>query len=53
MVSLYRIIPKDWIELVKGVLERVPQSQCSMWFREEARIIEQQSKARGREISQD
>ena len=53
MVSLYRIIPKDWIELVKDVLEHGPQSQYSMWFREKARIIEQQNKARGREISQD
>ena len=48
-----RIIPKDWIELVKGVLEPGPQLQWSTWFREEAKIIEQQSKARGMEISQD
>ena len=35
-----RIIPKDWIELVKGVLEPGPQLQWSTWFREEANTTE-------------
>ena len=48
-----RIIPNDCIELIKAVLEPGPQLQWSTWFREEAKIIEQWSKARGREISQD
>ena len=48
-----RIIPKDWIDLVKGVLEPGPHLQCRTWFREEAKIIEQQNKARGRELSKD
>ena len=38
--------------MVKDVLELGPQLQWSTWFREEAKIIEQQSKARGL-ISQD
>ena len=42
--SIYnRIIPKDWIELVKAVLEPGPQLQWSTWFREEVKTIEQQS----------
>ena len=48
-----RISPKDWIELVKSVLEPGPQLQWSTWFREEAKTIEQWSKARDMEISQD
>ena len=47
------IIPKDWIDLVKGVLEPGPQLQWSTWFREEAKTIEQWSKSRDREIFQD
>ena len=48
-----RIIPNDCIELVKAVLEPDPQLQWRSWFREEAKIIEKWSRARGREISQD
>ena len=48
-----RIIPNDCIELVKAVLEPDPQLQWRSWFREEAKTMEQQSKARGMEISQD
>ena len=48
-----RIIPKDWIDLVKRILEPGPQLQCRTWFREEAKIIEQQNKTKGREISKD
>ena len=48
-----RIIPNDCIELVKAVLEPGPQLQWSSWFREEAKIMEQQSKDRGMEVSQD
>ena len=39
--------------MVNGVLRTSTQLQWSTWFREEAKIIEQWSKARGREISQD
>ena len=48
-----RIIPKNGRELVKGLLAFGPQLQWSMWFREDAKIIEQWSKARGVKISQD
>ena len=33
------IIPKDWIELAKGLLDPGPQQQWSMGFTEEAKII--------------
>ena len=39
--------------MVKDVLEPAHQLKWSTWFREEAKIIEQWNKARGREISQD
>ena len=39
--------------MVKDILEPGPQLKWSTWFREEVKIIEQWSKARGREISQD
>ena len=39
--------------MVKGVSEPGPQLQCRVWFKEKYKIIEQWSKARGREISQD
>ena len=39
--------------MAKGVSKPDPKLQWSTWFRENARIIEQWSKARGREISQD
>ena len=48
-----RILPKVRTELVIGILEPSPQLQWSTWFSEEAKILEQWSKARGREISQD
>ena len=48
-----RIISKDWIDLAKAVLEPGSQLQWSIWFRDEAKTIEQWSKARGMEISQD
>ena len=48
-----RIIPKDWIDLVKSVLKPGPQLQWITWFGEEAKTIEQWSKARSMEISQD
>ena len=35
-----RIIPEDWTELVKDVLEPGPQLQWSTWFREEANTTE-------------
>ena len=48
-----RIKPNAWTELVKGGLEPVPQLQWSTSFRKETKIIEQQSKGRGRDISQE
>ena len=48
-----RSLPKDRTELVNGVLEPSLQLQWRTWFREEANILEQWSKARGRDISQD
>ena len=47
------IIPKDWKELVEAVLEPSPQMQWNTWFREDSKMIEQWSKARSSEISQD
>ena len=47
-----RIFPKGWVDLVKGVLEPGQRLQWSTLFKE-AKIIEQWSKTRGREISQD
>ena len=48
-----RIVPKDLIYLTKAVLEAGPQLPWSIWFREEAKTIEQFSKAWGVEVSQD
>ena len=48
-----RIIPKDQKELVKGVKEPDPQLQQCLQLREEAKFIEQWSKAISRGISQD
>ena len=39
--------------MVKAVLEPGPQLQLTTWFREEAKTIEQWSKAKSIEISQD
>ena len=39
--------------MVKGVLEPGSKLQWSSSFREEAKVIEQLNKARGRKISQD
>lgn len=51
--SCNRIIPKDWRDLVKTVLEPASQLQWSTWFREEAKTIEQYCRAGGIEISSD
>ena len=48
-----RIILKFLFEFVKDVLDPIPQIQWSTWLREESNIIEQWSKPRGIEISQD
>ena len=48
-----RIILKDLFELVNNVLDPIPQIQWSTWLREASNIIEQWSKPRGIEISQD
>ena len=46
-----RIIPQDWKYLVTAVLEVGPQLQWKTWWREEAMVIDQQSRARGIELS--
>ncbi|KAL6037095.1 hypothetical protein STEG23_007400 [Scotinomys teguina] len=48
-----RIIPDDWHQLTSAVLEYSQQLPWKIWLREEARNLEQQSKLRGFEISQD
>ena len=47
-----RIIPNDWKDSVNGILKTSTQLQWNTWFREEVKIVEQQSKARSRNISQ-
>ena len=44
---------KYWIDSVKAVLEPCPQLEWNIWFKEEPKTIEQQSKVRGKDISQD
>ena len=52
--SVYnRIIPNGQKDMVNGVLETGTKLQWNIWFREESKIIEQQTKARGKEISKD
>ena len=46
-----RIIPNSWKDLVNRLLEIGTQLQWSTWLKEDAKIIEQQTKAREREIS--
>ena len=47
------IIPSNWKDLLRGILEAGPQIQCQTWWKEEAMAIEQQNIARGINISQD
>lgn len=46
------VIPVDWIDLIKLILEPGPQLQWTSWFRGEAKNFEQKAKARGIDISQ-
>lgn len=48
-----RIIPQEWKDLVAATLEAGPQLQWQIWWKEEARAIEEQNRARGINISQD
>ncbi|KAL6040241.1 hypothetical protein STEG23_020317 [Scotinomys teguina] len=48
-----RIVPQDWKDLVTAVLEPGAQLQWLAWLREESRVLEQQYRPRGVQISQD
>ena len=48
-----RITPKDWLDIVTAVLEAESLLQWKSWWREEDKTIEQGSRARGIEVSQD
>ena len=48
-----RIIPQDWKDTAKAILEPTSYLQWFLWWREEANEIAQQNWARGREISKD
>lgn len=48
-----RIIPTDWRDLVKLVMESGPQLQQTIWFKKEAKTFEQESSSRNIEIFQD
>ena len=43
----------NWIQLVSAVLDDGPQLMFKIYFREGAKILEQQGKAKGLETSQD
>ncbi|KAL6067262.1 hypothetical protein STEG23_006100 [Scotinomys teguina] len=47
------IVPQDWKDLVTAVLEPGAQLQWLAWLREESRVLEQQYRPRGVQISQD
>ena len=42
-----RIIPKDWRDVVTAILGSGPQLKWRTWWKDEAKIIEQQSRAKG------
>ena len=46
-------MPHDKIQLVSAVLDDGPQLMFRIYFREEAKILEQQGKAKGLETFQD
>ena len=49
-----KAIPHDWIQLISAVLENGPHLLWKCYWREEAKkILQQQGKAKGLEISQD
>ena len=48
-----RVTPKDWLDMVTAMLEAGLLIQWKSWWREEAKTIEQRSRARGIEVSQD
>jgi len=48
-----RIIPHDWKDMARAILEPAANSQWNSWWREEVREIARQNRARGREISTD
>ena len=46
-------MPQDWAQLISVILESGPQLLLRCFLKEEARILEQQEKAKGLEISLD
>ena len=51
--SSIRVRPHDWLQLISEVLDYGPKLMFKCYFREEAKILEQQGKAKGLETSQD
>ena len=51
--SSIKAISHDWIQLVLAVLDDGPQLMFKCYFREEAKILEQQVKSKGCQTSQD
>lgn len=48
-----RVIPQDWKDMVRAILEPAENLQWISWWREEVREIARQNRARGRDISTD
>ena len=48
-----RIIPQDWKDMARAVLEPAANLQWFAWWRGEVNEIARQNRARGREISTD
>ena len=53
MSSCNEIIPRNWRDFAKAVLQSGPQLKWRNWFKEKNKSSEQQSRARGMEIFQD
>ena len=51
--SVIKTIPQDWLQLVSEILDDGLQLMFKCYFREEAKILEQQGKSKGCETSQD
>ena len=48
-----RLIPQDWKDMARSILEPAANLQCFEWWRDEVREIARLNRARGREISTD
>ena len=51
--SSNNVIPHGWLQLISVALENGPQLLIKYYWQEEAKILEQQGKAKGFEASQD